>query len=197
MEVLGITGSIATGKSTVTNYLKEHGYVVVDSDKLAYDALTIDDECINLAKQCFNLGDGPIDRKALGKIIFNDKQAKENLEGIIHPYVIRKIKEAINANLDKKVIFLDIPLLFESNLEYLCDQIIVVYLNQEEEVKRLMKRDNFDENYARLIISNQMSIEEKKSRADIVLDNSKGLDELYQQIEKMLEGRKDERVNDV
>ena len=91
----------------------------------------------------------------------------------------KKLKET---NYD--LIFLDIPLLFESNLEYLCDAVIVVYLKEDEEIKRLMKRDNIDEDYARLIIGNQMSIEEKKMRADIVLDNNQGLDELYQQTKK-------------
>ena len=90
MKVLGITGSIATGKSTVTNYLKQRGYLVVDSDKLAYDALTIDEVCIKQTKNRFDLPAGPIDRKALGRIIFNDKQAKKDLEAIIHPYVIKK-----------------------------------------------------------------------------------------------------------
>ena len=177
MKVLGITGSIETGKSTVTNYLKQRGYLVVDSDKLAYDALTIDEVCIKQTKNRFDLPAGPIDRKALGRIIFNDKQAKKDLEEII----------VLNQHLD--LIFLDIPLLFESNLEYLCDAVIVVYLKEDEEIKRLMKRDNIDEDYARLIIGNQMSIEEKKMRADIVLDNNQGLDELYQQIETLLKGR--------
>ena len=189
MKVLGITGSIATGKSTVTNYLKQRGYLVVDSDKLAYDALTIDEVCIKQTKNRFDLPAGPIDRKALGRIVFNDRKAKKDLEDIIHPYVIKRIKDVIADNQDKKFIFLDIPLLFENNLEYLCDKIIVVYLNEQEEIKRLMKRDNIDEDYARLIIGNQMSIEEKKMRADIVLDNNQGLDELYQQIETLLKGR--------
>lgn len=189
MEVFGITGSIATGKSTVTNYLKDKGYLVVDSDKLAYDALTIDQDCINRTKQLFNLGEGPIDRKALGQIIFNDQHSKTALEGIIHPYVINKIKEEIANNQNEKFIFLDIPLLFESNLEYLCDKIIVVYLNEQEEIKRLMKRDGIDEAYAKTIITNQMSIEEKKARANIVLDNNQGLEQLYKQVEEFLKGR--------
>lgn len=189
MEVLGITGSIATGKSTVTSYLKDKGYLVVDSDKLAHDALTVDQECINKTKHLFNLGEGPIDRKALGQIIFHDQHAKTVLEGIIHPYVINKIKEEIANNQNEKFIFLDIPLLFESNLEYLCDKIIVVYLNEQEEIKRLMKRDRIDEAYAKIIIANQMSIEEKKIRADIVLDNSQCLEQLYKQIEEFLKGR--------
>lgn len=189
MKVLGITGSIATGKSTVTNYLKQRGYLVVDSDKLAYDALTIDEVCIKQTKNRFDLPAGPIDRKALGRIIFNDKQAKKDLEAIIHPYVIKKMQEIIVLNQHLDLIFLDIPLLFESDFEYLCDAVIVVYLKEDEEIKRLMKRDNIDEDYARLIIGNQMSIEEKKMRADIVLDNNQGLDELYQQIETLLKGR--------
>lgn len=189
MKVLGITGSIATGKSTVTNYLRKLGYLVIDSDRLAYDALTIDQTCIKQTKDRFNLSNGPIDRKALGRIIFNDKEAKADLEGIIHPYVVNRIKEIISANNDLEIIFLDIPLLFESNLEYLCDKIIVVYLKEEEEIKRLMKRDNIDYDYAKLIISNQMSIEEKKVLADIVLDNNQGVDALYQQIDNLLKGR--------
>lgn len=192
MKVYGITGSIATGKSTVTKYLRDKGYLVVDSDKLAYDALTIDLECIEKTKRRFNLtGDG-IDRKALGKIVFNDSKAKADLEAIIHPYVIKKIKETINDNQDQELIFLDIPLLYESNLEYLCNKVIVVYLNYQKEVKRLMKRDNIDEKYAKIIISNQINIEEKKSRADIVLDNNGTLENLYLQIEAMLAGKNDE-----
>lgn len=192
MKVYGITGSIATGKSTVTNYLKEKGYLVVDSDKLAYDALTIDDDCINKTKVRFNLTGDTIDRKALGKIIFNDKQAKADLEAIVHPYVIKRIKEIISEHQNDDVIFLDIPLLYESHLEYLCDEVIVVYLNYQEEVKRLMKRDNIDEKYAKIIISNQMNIEDKKRLADIVLDNNKSLENLYQQIDLMLEGNSNE-----
>lgn len=189
MKIFGITGSIATGKSTVTNYLKEHGYLVVDSDKIAYNALTIDDDCINKTKKRFNLPAGPIDRKRLGKIIFSDKNAKADLEKIIHPYVIDKINEIIDNNRELDYIFLDIPLLYESKLEYLCDKIIVVYLNQEKEIQRLMKRDNIDENYARLIINNQMSIETKKEKADIVLDNNFDLEYLYKQIDELLKGK--------
>lgn len=188
MVVLGITGSIATGKSTVTTYLRDKGYLVVDSDKLAHDALSIDEDCIVRVKKRFNLSGDFIDRKALGKIIFNDRKAKKDLETIVHPYVIDKIKEIIKANQEAEMIFLDIPLLFESNLEYLCDKIIVVYLNEQEEIKRLIKRDNIDEAYAKIIIANQMNIEEKKRRADIILDNSGDLKQLYQQIEMMLKG---------
>ena len=187
-KVIGITGSIATGKSTVTTYLKDKGYVVIDSDAIAYIALTDDTHCINLVKDNFDClnSNGVIDRKKLGAIIFNDKKAKEKLESIIHPYVIKELQKEIETN--QGILFLDIPLLYESHLEFLCDQIVVVYLPVEQEIKRLMKRDTIDEKYARIIINNQMSIEEKKSRADIVLDNSEGKETLYQQIDGMLGG---------
>ncbi len=189
MKVFGITGSIATGKSTVTKYLIEKGYQVIDSDKLAYEALTKDDDCINKVKELFKCLDdyGNIDRIALGKIIFKDKDAKKRLEDIIHPYVIKEIKRFIEVNRYEDIIFLDIPLLYECKLEYLCDQIIVVYIDEAVQLKRLMNRDNIDEKYARMIMSNQMSIEEKKKKANIVIDNCKDLISLYQQIDKVLE----------
>lgn len=187
MQVIGITGSIATGKSTVTKYLREKGYTVIDSDELAYLALTKDMDCIKQVKKSFDCVDavGNIDRKRLGKIIFQDKDAKQVLESIIHPYVINEIKKQIALH-KQDLLFLDIPLLYESHLEYLCTKIAVVYTNQETEVKRLMKRDTIDEKYARIMINNQMSIEEKKRRADIVLDNSKDASSLYSQIDRML-----------
>lgn len=188
MQIIGITGSIATGKSTVTNYLLKKGYVVVDSDKLAYDALTIDENSKEQVKRIFDCQDeeGNIDRKKLGSIIFQDKIAKKRLEDIVHPYVIGKIRKAIENNKNKLVIFLDIPLLYEANLEYLCNKIAVVYICEKEQIKRLMKRDGIDEKYARMIIGNQISIDKKRAMADIVIDNSGTLESLYRQIDEKL-----------
>lgn len=190
MQIIGITGSIATGKSTVTSYVRDKGYPVIDSDAIAYYALTKDSDCIQRVKELFDCMDkkGAIDRKKLGKVIFQDAHAKAQLESIIHPYVIQEIQKLIATYSTNEVVFLDIPLLYESHLEYLCTKIVVVYVNQELEIKRLMKRDTIDEKYARIIINNQMSIEEKKKRADIVLDNSKGVSYLYTQIDQMLGG---------
>lgn len=192
MKVYGITGSIACGKSTVTNYLLNHGFVVIDADQLSRDALTIDRDSIFKVEQLFGcVHNGVVDRKELGKIVFHDKKAKKMLEDIIHPYVIQKLKEAIAFYQDKDFIFLDIPLLFESHLEYLCDKIIVVYLNEHTQLKRLIKRDHIDEDYAKVIMANQISSEIKKEKADIVLDNNQDLDDLYIQIENMMKGIKD------
>ena len=195
MKVYGITGSIACGKSTVTRYLVEKGYKVVDADQLSRDALTIDRESILKVQNLFGcVNEGIVDRKALGKIVFHDAKAKRQLEGIIHPYVISKMKEEIEKNKDKDCIFLDIPLLYESHLEYLCDEIIVVYLNEKKQVQRLMTRDHIDEKYAYTIMNNQISSLKKKEMADIVFDNNQGVENLYKQIDEFIERISHERI---
>ena len=191
MKVYGITGSIACGKSTVTHYLIERGYLVVDADLISRNALTIDQECILKVQELFGcVKDGIVDRKALGRIVFHDKNAKKQLEAIIHPYVILKMKEEIEKNKERDCIFLDIPLLYESHLEYLCDEIIVVYLDEQRQVQRLMARDHIDESYAYTIINNQISSLKKREMADIVFDNNQGIEELYKQIDEFIESCK-------
>ena len=195
MKVYGITGSIACGKSTVTRYLVEKGYKVVDADQLSRDALTIDRESILKVQNLFGcVNEGIVDRKALGKIVFHDAKAKRQLEGIIHPYVISKMKEEIEKNKDKDCIFLDIPLLYESHLEYLCDEIIVVYLNEKKQVQRLMTRYHIYEKYAYTIMNNQISSLNKKEMADIVFDNNQGVENLYKQIDEFIERISHERI---
>lgn len=197
MKIYGITGSIACGKSTVTNYLIEKGYCVIDADQISRQALTIDQGCIEKVDELFHcVREGIVDRKALGKIVFHDKKAKKQLEDIIHPYVISKLKEAIQENQHRSCLFLDIPLLYESHLEYLCDKVIVVYLNESKQVERLMKRDHIDREYALTIMKNQIASSKKKEMADIVLDNNNDQESLYRQIEQLLKGIENERIND-
>lgn len=194
MAVYGITGSIAVGKSTVTNYLLGKGYTVIDSDKLAHEAMH-DETCKQQINDLFPsaMQNNIVDRKILGAILFHDKVAKKQIENIIHPYVIKHLQQAINQN--KSTLFLDIPLLYEANLEYLCDQIIVVYTTPSLQLTRLMKRDNSSREEALKRIHNQIDIEEKRKKADIVLDNNGSQEELYQQIEKMI-GEYIENIND-
>ena len=146
MKVYGITGSIACGKSKVTHYLIERGYLVVDADLISRNALTIDQECILKVQELFGcVKDGIVDRKALGRIVFHDKNAKKQLEAI------------------------------------------VVYLDKQRQVQRLMARDHIDESYAYTIINNQISSLKKREMADIVFDNNQGIEELYKQIDEFIE----------
>lgn len=192
-KVIGLTGSIAVGKSTVTQYLLTHGYQVLDADEISHHALDQGTSCYDQVKGLFGCIDekGNIDRKALGKIVFHDASLKKKLEDIIHPYVISELKKGIEICQDD-VIFLDIPLLYEVHLEYLCDKIMVVYVDEETQIERLMRRNHISRCDALHLMGQQISIEKKKEMADFVIDNRNHYEDLYQEIERVL---KDEIIS--
>lgn len=189
--IIGITGGIASGKSTVSQYLKENGFLVVDADQLSKDALTVDKRCILQVRKLFDCMDeaGNIDRAKLGTIIFNDKQAQTQLEGIVHPYVINKMKEAIQ-NSKEEWLFLDIPLLYEAHLEYLCDHIVVVYVDEQVQLERLLKRNALSTTEAKARIHAQMPLIEKKQKANYIIDNNGSREDLIRQADQFIQGLK-------
>lgn len=186
--IIGITGGIATGKSTFSNLLKTYGFKVVDADKISYEALTIDRNCIQKVVSMFNCQneDGTINRQKLGEIIFNDQTCQKKLESIVHPYVINKIENEIKAS-KEQYIFLDIPLLYEANLQYLCDCVIVVYANYTTQLERLKKRNNLTDTEAICRIQSQLDIEIKKQKANYIIDNNGDLENLKYQTNKLIE----------
>jgi len=133
------------------------------------------------------LPDGNLNREALGKLIFNDETAKERLNWLIHPFVkavmVAGIEEARNQ--EEPLMVLDVPLLYESGFDELVDLVVVVYVPREIQLERLMSRDQIDEGYALAKISSQADLDEKKSRADYVLDNSDTVESLRQQYERL------------
>lgn len=182
--VIGLTGGIASGKSTVTNKLREKGYKVVDCDALTREAYV--DRYSELEKSfpaCFH--DGGYDRQALATLVFGDDGCRKRLEHIIHPYVVMRMRKEIDT-FDGNYLFLDIPLLFEANLDYLCDYIWLVYLPQELQLQRLMKRNHFSKEEALIRMQSQMPLEDKKARANVIIDNSRDYDYLYKQIDERL-----------
>ena len=187
IKVIGLTGSIAVGKSTVTRYLREHGFEVVDADEISRHALDIGKECYNKVVERFGCvkEDGGIDRQRLGQLVFSDPLKKKQLEDIIHPYVCQKIKEEIQAS-QEQYIFLDVPLLYEAGLDALCDSVIVVDLPLEKQIERLMERNHIEKQAALHLIQQQMSSEEKRKKADYIIDNSCDLHELYKNIDNVL-----------
>lgn len=193
--VIGLTGSIAVGKSTVSHYLITKGYTVLDADKITHDGYKRGTKCFEAVSQAFDCLDeyGEIDRKKLGQIVFNDENAKKQLEDIVHPYVVDCLKQGI-ADCQDDIVFLDIPLLFEANLEYLCDKIIVVYVDEQTQLKRLMKRNRINKQQAKLLINQQMSILKKKEMADYVIDNNVYFEDLYMNIDKVVEVIKNENL---
>ena len=185
--IIGITGGIATGKSAVSDYLKEKGCFIIDSDVLAHEALIKTSRCYKevISKfDCLTI-DGEIDRKKLGKEVFNNKERKKELENIIHPYVFSRIEEE-KAKTKDDLVFVVMPLLFECGYFNKVDSIICVVANEDVQIKRLMDRDNIDFEYAKKKISNQMPLCDKASRSDYIIDNSGSISETYIEIDNVL-----------
>lgn len=195
MTVIGLTGGIASGKSTVAKYLAEHGFVIVDADIASRKAVEKDSEGLQKIKTVFGekviQPDGTLDRKALGEIIFHDQTERQKLNAIVHP-IVRDIMEAEKqAGLaEDKTVIMDIPLLFENKLEDTVDEVWVVYIPESLEVKRLMDRNRLSVDAAESRIASQISIEEKKQRADKVIDNSGTLQELFDQLDLFIQAYK-------
>ncbi|MHA6166379.1 dephospho-CoA kinase [Bacillus mojavensis] len=190
--VIGLTGGIASGKSTVANMLIEKGITVIDADIIAKQAvergMPAYRQIIDEFGEDILLENGDIDRRKLGALVFTNEQKRLALNSIVHPAVreemLKRRDESI-ANQETFVV-LDIPLLFESKLESLVDKIIVVSVTKELQLGRLIKRNQLTEEEALSRIRSQMPLEEKVSRADNVIDNSGTLEETKQQLEEIL-----------
>ena len=188
-KVIGLTGSIASGKSTVSKKLKELDYFVIDCDEINHRILkkarigywpvleAFGEEILDEHEQ--------IDRKKLGKLVFNDKAMKEKLNQILHPLIKKVVIEEIES-VKEGLIFLDCPLLFETDFHTLCDASVVVYVNMDTQIHRLMERDNIAFPDALKRIYAQMSLDEKLAKADYVIDNCHSLGDLDWQIKQLL-----------
>jgi len=186
-----LTGGIATGKSTIAHYLKEDGFSVIDADAIAHE--TLDEETLDIVKIFGKdiLNDQKIDRKKLGNIVFNDTQKRKELENILHPIILQKITiSAQEKDKLKKLYFIDIPLFFETK-NYDISKVLVVGTSKEEQLKRLMLRNNYSTKEAQLRINTQLSIEEKEKMATYLIDNRgtiEALKENYKTVIKEIEG---------
>lgn len=184
--IIGLTGSIASGKSLVSNYLKQKNYQIIDCDEISHYVLTIPSVILLLEKEFGKqiIIDGAVNRKLLAEIVFNDVEKKSQLELIVFPEILEEIKKQIKEK--KGIVFLDAPLLFEYNLEYLTEKIIVVKSDKEVQIQRLIKRDNINEEYALKKIHSQLPIEEKEKYANFIIDNSLSIENTYNQVDQIL-----------
>ncbi|MDD2699340.1 MAG: dephospho-CoA kinase [Arcobacteraceae bacterium] len=180
-----LTGGIATGKSTVANLFMLHGFLTIDADKIAHKLLDIHSDTIASLFGEKYVENGKVLRKELGNLIFNNVDEKKKLENFIHPLIKEEIqKEATLFEQKNKPYLIDIPLFFE-NKNYDIGKSIVVYTPKEIQVERLQKRDKCDEVTALSRINNQMDIEEKKVLSTYVIDNSKDLKYLTNEVERV------------
>ncbi|OCA81808.1 MULTISPECIES: dephospho-CoA kinase [unclassified Bacillus (in: firmicutes)] len=177
-KIFGVTGGIASGKSSVSKWLISKGYPVIDADiaarKVVEPGMPALEEIKNVFGQDICLPDGTLDRKKLGSIVFSNSEKRQMLNGIVHPAVRKWMMEETEKALHqgKELVFMDIPLLFESNLTHMVEGIILVYVKPEVQLKRLMARDHFTEEEALARIRAQMPIDDKKKLADYIVDNN-------------------------
>lgn len=196
--LIGLTGGIASGKSTVVNLFKQKGMPSIDVDSIARKIVEPGSlawkEIINHFGDGIILSSGQIDRKKLGNIIFNDPEKRKKLDEITHSKIIDEMMIRANYLLTQNVhVIVDIPLLFETNAEAYFDLLVVVYTDKKDQLERLIIRDNINEAEAMLKINAQMDINKKIELADIVIYNNKGLSETEKQVDFIIQDIKNGR----
>ena len=186
---IGITGSIACGKSTVSDYLIEKGYTIIDADKLGHVALTSNDVKRKLAEKFGDniLENNEISREKLGRLVFGNDDNLKILNSIIHPKIKELILKLQEEHKDEDLVFLDIALLYEANFVDLVEKVVVVYVDEDVQLERLMMRNSLPKEEAIKRVESQMSPREKASLGDFVINNSYSKEDTFQQIDEILE----------
>lgn len=183
MLKIAITGNIASGKSEVEKMLAEKGFTIYDTDKLAHDVL----DGINDFYGYDVFTDGKIDRKKLGNLVFKENNIKKKLEELVHPKIKEKILELFEKHKNDDYVFISVPLLYEAGFEQLFDKVLLIYIDKNIQLTRLMNRNNFTEEEALKRINSQLSYDEKVKKADYTIDNSSDIYELQKNVETFCE----------
>ena len=192
MKIVGLTGGISSGKSTVSSYLKQLKIPVIDADEVARKVVEPNSQGVKEIRKAFGNDvfeeDGSLNRQKLGELVFSDVENRQKLDELLQPLIKIMILDEIEAYRQKgeKMIVLDLPLLFEKQYEELCEEIIVVYIPKELQLERLMRRNQYTKQEALSRIDSQLSIEEKRKRATVLLDNQGTIQQLYHQVEQWL-----------
>lgn len=191
MLKIGLTGGIASGKSTVTQWFLDQGVKVLDADKIVRDLQQPNTVLLKQLAQTFGADviedNGHLNRALLGRLIFENEEAKQKLNDIMKPLIYQKLVEGIEEakRAEEVMVVLDMPLLYEFEFEHLVDTVVVVHVSRPTQIKRLMQRDQIEESYAESKINSQMSLDEKRSRGDFVLNNEGSINELKAQFETL------------
>ncbi len=194
IRLVGLTGGIASGKSTAARVFEALGARVIDADRVARRVVEPGRPALAEIRQAFGPGvirpDGSLDREALGRIVFSDGGARKRLNAIVHPRVAeeveRELAEALRAD-PRAVVVYDVPLLFEGRMEDRFDLVVVVHVHRELQERRLRARDGLGPEEALARIRSQMDIDEKARRAHVVLDNRGEPADLEEQVRRLME----------
>ncbi|XBG74015.1 dephospho-CoA kinase [Enterococcus cecorum] len=193
--VLGITGGIATGKSSVVQHFIDLGFPVVDADIIARHLLDQNEQAYNEVVKIFGSEilqeNGEINRQALGALVFNHPDKLKQLDELMAPFLQESILATIKqASQNQKLVIVDVPLMYEKGYDEWMDQVAVVYCTPNQQLKRLMQRNQLTEKEAKQRIDSQLPIEMKKLLAEVVFDNSNDLTQTIQQVDTWLSNRK-------
>jgi dephospho-CoA kinase len=188
---IGLTGGIASGKSTVSSYLVAMGAVLIDADQIAREVVLPGSSALGKIKQLFGSSvitdEGTLNRKKLGEYIFANELSRKQLEGILHPEIRAIMKQRMNeleADNPRRLVVVDVPLLFESGLASMFEMVMLVYVPREVQLERLMNRDGMSRGQAEARLEAQMPIEQKIQLADLIIDNSGTSEETGVQLQR-------------
>ncbi|MGR3741594.1 dephospho-CoA kinase [Companilactobacillus sp. DQM5] len=191
-KIFGITGGIASGKSYISEIIRNKDFKVFDADEIAHQ-VGDSPEIIKKISEIFGeevIDKNKIDRFKLGEIVFNDKSKLNLLNSIMGPTIKKKIVKLIDRyhkENSERIYFMEIPLLFEQNYEKYFDGTILVYVDNQTQIQRLMKRDNIEKEFAEKKINSQMSLDEKKDKSDYIINNSNSeIENINDQVNKLL-----------
>ena len=192
--VIGLTGGIGTGKSTVSQILQRKGYKVIDLDVISHEVIkfpkVVEKIVENFGKEVLeynNTGNWIVSREKLGRVIFGNREKRLILNSVMHPEILRIMREKIlECKKENKIIFVEIQLLFEVQWEKEFDYILLVSAEKETQIKRILSRDNRSKEEALSIINSQMSLDEKKKRSDYVIENDGNIQDLEKKVDDFL-----------
>ena len=193
-EVIGLTGGIGTGKSTVSQILKEKKFPVIDLDIISHEVIkfpkVVEKIVENFGKEVLeynNTGNWIISREKLGRVIFGNREKRLILNSVMHPEILRIMREKIlECKKENKIIFVEIQLLFEVQWEKEFDYILLVSAEKETQIKRILSRDKRSKEEALSIINSQMPLDEKKKRSDYVIENDGNIQDLEKKVDDFL-----------
>ncbi|MEQ9809322.1 dephospho-CoA kinase [Streptococcus jiangjianxini] len=188
---IGITGGIASGKSTVTRYIREKGFEVIDADAVVHELQTKGGKLYQVLLDFYGskilAPDGEIDRQALSEQFFSDEKVRAEVSALQDTIIRQELLARRDALLKKNdLVFMDIPLLFELDYQSQLNQVWLVYLDPAQQLQRLMQRNGYTREQAKQRMAAQLSLEEKKKRSDRVIDNSGPLEVTYAQVDRLL-----------
>lgn len=184
--IIGLTGGIASGKTTAAKFFESLHITIIDSDQIVKELWKHDADMVLLIEETFGYPMDENGKKRLAKDIFQHESLRKKLNAIVHPRVFNEIENLKNSYHDKPIIIIDMPLLIEVGYDQYVDDVLLIYVDRKTQINRLMMRDHISTEEAIMKINSQMSLEEKREFADYIIDNNQDVDSLHEKLKTFL-----------